>query len=149
MTKQKKNEEVPTTIPEEAPNAAGKVGYGNPSEHSKFKKGNKMSKGRKKGSKGMKRMVNEAYGKKVSVKENGKARRKMRSEVGLDQLANRFAQGDPRATEKSLQLLERYGPQDDLEGPSPERVEANLDALRSYLGLHDQLTSMDGGDNDD
>ena len=145
----KKNEKEPTTIPEEVVDAAGKVGYGNPPEHSKFKKGNTMSKGRKRGSKGIRRMVNEAYGKKVSVKENGKPRRKMRSEVGLDQLANRFAQGDPKATDKSLLLLERYGPQDDLEGPSPERVEANLDALRSYLGLHDQLERIGSEDDDD
>lgn len=144
-----KNQNKPTAIPEEVVNAAGKVGYGNPPEHSKFKKGNTMSKGRKRGSKGIRRMVNEAYGKKVSVKENGKPRRKMRSEVGLDQLANRFAQGDPKATDKSIPLLERYLPQEDLEGPSAERVEANLDALRSYLGLHDQLASIEGGDNDD
>lgn len=145
----KKNQNEPASLPEEVINAASMVGYGQPPEHSKFKKGNTMSKGRKRGSKGMRRMVTEAFGKKVSVKENGKPRRKMRSEVGLDQLANKFAQGDHRVTDKSLQLLERYGPQDDLEGPSPERVEANLDALRSYLGLHDQLERIGSEDDDD
>lgn len=119
------------------------VGYGKPPDHSKFKKGNTFSKGRKSGAKGLKTIVNKAFGKKVSLKENGTLCRKTRTEVGMDQLANKFAQGDHRVTDKSLQLLERYGPQDDPEGPSAERVAANIEALRAYIAMNDQIVSFE------
>lgn len=125
------------------------VGYCKPPKEHQFKPGNTSGKGRKKGSKGMKTMVNRAFGKKVGVKEEGRTRRKPKSEVGLDQLATGFARGDPKATAPSLQLLERYSPQEDPEGPSAERVEANLDALEAYLAIKRQIGSFeeeaDGG----
>lgn len=124
------------------------VGYGKPPKHGQFQEGNKMGKGRKPGSKGLKTIVTKAFGKKVAVKEGSKTCKKTKTEVGIEQLANKFAKGDPKATDKSLQLLERYGPQDDLEGPSPERVEANLSALVAYAAMKRQIDGMEEGDGD-
>lgn len=57
---------------EGGPQSDYEVGYGKPPKQHTFQKGNKKGKGRKKGSKGMKRIVNEAFGMKVKGSLAGK-----------------------------------------------------------------------------
>lgn len=116
-----------------------KVGYGNPPLATRFGPGNKMGKGRKKGSKGLKTIVNKEFGKKVATKENGKPVKKTKTEAGITQLANKFANGDPKVTDKALGLLERYGPQDEPEGPPPEKLAKDFKCLKKWLAMQDVI----------
>lgn len=134
---------------EEGKDTDYEVGYGKPPKHGQFKPGNKHGKGRKKGSKGIKTIVNEAFGMQVKGSLGGKPTKLSKTEAGMHQLATRFSQGDPKATDKAIPLLERYGPQDDPDGPSVERIEANLNAMEAYFALRRQVDSFEGEGDDD
>ena len=122
------------------------VGYGKPPKHGQFKPGNKHGKGRKKGSKGMRTIVNEAFGMKVMGNLGGKPTRLSKIEATLHQVATKASQGDAKAADRGIPLYERYGPQDDSDGPSAERIEANLDALIAFAALKRQIDGFEEGD---
>lgn len=115
------------------------VGHGKPPKEHRFQKGNKMGKGRKKGSKGLKTIVNEAFGMKVKGSLAGKPTKLTKIEATIHQVATKASQGDPKAADKAIPLYERYGPPEDPEGPSVERIEANLDALEAYIAMKRQI----------
>lgn len=124
-----------------------KVGFGNPPKAHQFKVGNKCGKGRKKGAKGLKTIVNEASGQKVPVKLGGKPVKLSKLELTVHQVFTKASQGDLKAVDKALTLAERYGPQDAPEGPEPEKVSRDVDALRGYLAMLDLIDPRpDGGD---
>jgi hypothetical protein len=133
------SQDEPTNGSEHGANDDNKVGYGNPPGHSTFRAGNTFSKGRKKGSKGLKRIVNEAFGMKVKGSLGGKPTKLTKIEATIHQVATKASQGDQKAADKAIPLYERYGPQDDQEGPSPERVAANVDALVAYAAMKRQI----------
>ena len=114
----------------------GEVGYGQPPVAHQFSKGNKLGKGRPKGSKNLKTIVNEALAVKVPAKVNGKTRKLTKIELAIHQLANKASAGDLKAIEKTIALHEQYGPQEDPQGPTPEQTQINLQSLGDYLGLH-------------
>lgn len=128
-------------IPDEPQNAEAEeeVGYKKPPRHSQFKKGNKLGKGRPKGAKNMKTIVNEAMGQKVAVKIGGKTKKLSKVELAIHQLASKASQGDPKASDKAIALYERYGPHDDADGPEPEKLKHDLDALRDYVAMQDLM----------
>jgi len=130
----------------EAENVAG---YKKPPKHSQFKKGNKMGKGRPKGAKNLKTIVNEAMSQKVSAQIGGKTRKLSKIELTVHQVANKASQGDQKAAEKALTLYERYGPQEDPSGPEPEKVKKDLDTLRDYLAMQDEICPPEDAEDDD
>jgi hypothetical protein len=123
----------------------GEVGYGKPPVAHQFAKGNKLGKGRPKGSKNLKTIVNEAFGVKVPAKIGGKTRKLTKIELAIHQLANKASAGDLKAIGKAITMHEQYGPQEDPAGPSPEQTRTSLEILEDYLALH----KMFNGDNDD
>lgn len=145
-----------TPQPEKTPKAskAGEYEVGNckpPKEH-QFQKGNKQGKGRKKGSKATRTIVKEALGQKVATKLGGKTKMFSKFELSLHQLANKASGGDLKAIEKVIALQERYGPPEDPEEPSPEKLRLDQATLRDHLTYLDmlyppqQLEGRDDGD---
>ena len=128
------------------------VGYGKTPKEHRFQKGNKMGKGRKPGSKALKTIVKEAFGMKVKGSLGGKPAKLTKIEATIHQVATKASQGDPKAADKAIPLYERYGPPEDPEGPSDERIEANLDALEAYIAMKRQIEGFceeEGEDDDD
>ncbi|MXO73056.1 DUF5681 domain-containing protein [Alteraurantiacibacter buctensis] len=115
------------------------MGYAKPPKEHQFKAGNKLGKGRQKGAKGLKTIVKEAMGQKVPAKLGGKTFKLSKLELTVHQIATKSSQGDLKAAAKALALYERYGPQDEPDGPEPEKVRRDLEALRGYLAMHDLL----------
>jgi hypothetical protein len=124
-------------IPHTEPDGSGDypIGYGRPPAHAQFQEGNKMGRGRPKGTKNFKTIVNEALGAKVPAKINGKTVKLSKAELAMHQLANKASAGDLKAIEKVLALQERFGPQEDPAGPSPEQIKIDLQALADHLAL--------------
>lgn len=123
-----------------------KVGKGKPPVHTQFKKGNKLGKGRPKGAKNFKTIVNEVLGAKVTAKIHGKAVKISKTELAMHQLSNKAGAGDLKAIDKVIAMEERYGLQEDPAGPSREETVWDLDTLRDYLRLYDMFA--EGGEGD-
>jgi len=82
------------------------VGYKKPPKHSQFKKGQSGNpRGRPRGAKNFATLFNEALDEKVVIIENGRHRKITKREAMFKQLANRAAQGDPKATQTVLRHL--------------------------------------------
>ena len=111
------------------------VGYGKPPKHTQFPHGNGPGKGRPKGAKNMKTIVNSATGAKVTSKSNGKLKKISKIEAAVHQLANKAAAGDLKAIEKLITLHERYGPEEHSILPTPEETMADLKTLQNYLAM--------------
>jgi hypothetical protein len=120
------------------------VGYRKPPKDFQFKPKNKFGKGRKAGSKGLKTIVNEALGQKVTVSSGGKTKKLTKIELTVHQLATKASKGDLKAIEKTLGLFERYGPQEDDAGPPAEKVDRDMGALRDYLATRDAIDQAAG-----
>lgn len=112
-----------------------KVGYGKPPKHTQFPNGNGPGKGKPKGAKNMKTIVNSATGAKVTTKSNGKLKKISKIEAAVHQLANKAAAGDVRSIDKLIALYERYGPEEHSTLPTAEETKVNLETLQNYLAM--------------
>ena len=101
---------------------AYEVGYGKPPKHTQFPHGNGPGKGKPKGAKNMKTIVNSATGAKVTTKSNGKFKKISKIEAAVHQLANKAAAGDLKAIEKLIALSDEFAI-----GADPS-IPAHLDA---------------------
>ncbi|MGI8705193.1 MAG: DUF5681 domain-containing protein [Sphingomicrobium sp.] len=128
---------------------AYKVGKGKPPLHTQFKKGNKAAKGRPKGSKNIKTIVNEVLGSKVRAKINGKPVTITNTQYVMMQLASQARAGQFKAMDKVIALEERYGPQEDPAGPAPEEIERDVETLRDFLRVHDMFAAGNSEAGDD
>ena len=124
---------------------AYQVGYGCPPRRSQFQLGNKRGKGRAKGSKNIKTIVNQALGSKAPARIDGQIKKLAKIELAMHQLANQAAGGNLKAIETSISLYDRHGPQEDPAGPSREQTKSNLATLRDYLELWDLFPEEDDG----
>ena len=115
------------------------VGHGKPPLASRFQKGNKHGKGRARGSKNLETMVNEALGMKMTAKVDGKVKKLSKMELALHQLANKSAGGDLHAIGRSIDLYDRFGPQQDPSGPSPAETKTDFATLRAFLAMQDMF----------
>ena len=111
------------------------VGYAKPPKHTQYPYGNGPGKGRTKGAKNMKTIVNSATGAKVTTKSNGKFKKISKIEAAVHQLANKAAAGDLKAIEKLIALHERYGPEEHSILPTAEETKADLETLQNYLAM--------------
>ena len=83
------------------------VGYGKPPSHTRFKKGQSGNpRGKPKGVKNLSTVVVKSLAERVTINEGGQRRKITKLEAATKQLANKAAQGDPRATQFILQLLQ-------------------------------------------
>lgn len=115
--------------------ADGRVGYRRPPRHSRFQPGRSGNpRGRPPGVKSLPDIVRKIAGQKVTVTENGRARRIPRLEAILLRAAGEASRGDPRALRLLLQLTERYGGESVQTGADREVTGAeDLAILRRYV----------------
>jgi hypothetical protein len=111
-----------------------RVGYRRPPRHSRFQPGQSGNpRGRPQGVKSLPDIVRKIIGQKVTVTENGRARRVPRLEAILLRAAGEASRGDPPALRLLLQLTERYG-ESAQTGAEREMTGAeDLAILRRYL----------------
>jgi Family of unknown function (DUF5681) len=89
------------------------VGYGKPPRHSQFIKGQSGNpRGRPRGAKNLKTLLNKALNELVIVTENGGRRKISKREAIATQLVNGSAKGDFKAIQILLAMLR------DIEGPA-------------------------------
>ena len=126
-----------------------KTGYGKPPKHTQFPYGNGPGKGKPKGAKNMKTIVNLATAAKVSTKINGKVKKISKLEAAVLQLVNKAAGGDLKAIEKLIALQERYGPEEQSIVPTAEETKVDLETLQNYLAMKkfgEVANEKEGGD---
>jgi hypothetical protein len=117
-----------------AADADNRIGYRRPPRHSRFRTGQSGNpRGRPRGVKSLPDIVRKIVGQKVTVTENGRARRVPRLEAILLRAAGEASRGDAPALRLLLQLAERYG-QSVQTGAEREMTGAeDLAILRRYL----------------
>lgn len=85
-----------------------KVGYGNPPKHGQFKKGQSGNPdGRRKGAKGIKTLLAEELGSRITIGSDGKKRRVRRSEALVKGLVNDALRGKDRPRDTVLRLADQ------------------------------------------
>ncbi|NTZ42154.1 hypothetical protein G7A66_03405 [Altererythrobacter sp. SALINAS58] len=118
-----------------------KVGKNKPPLHSRFKKGNRAGKGRRKGSQNLGTIVNQAASLKSSVLIGGKSKKMSKVALAVHQIANKASAGDLKAASTFLSLVERHEPREDPPDLTAEQMSADIVALRAYLDFYDFLNS--------
>lgn len=82
------------------------VGYGKPPKHTRFKTGESGNpRGRPRGARGLKGLLKEELGKKVTIQEEGKQIKLTKQELVIKQLLNKAGKGDLRAMPKVFELM--------------------------------------------
>jgi len=94
-----------------------KVGFMKPPQEHQFKPGNRMGKGRPKGSRNIGSIIEEELKTKIEVKENGRTRKVDAVQVMVRQLVHKAAQGDSKAALQLLDLARKNGV---MSGPARE-----------------------------
>lgn len=89
---------------------AYEVGYKRPPAHSRFKKGQSGNpKGRPKGAKSPKVLLEEALSASVTVMENGVPKKTELRRLLFKSLVSKAVKGDSRSTRLLVKLMEQYG----------------------------------------
>lgn len=109
------------------------VGYKKPPKSGQFGAGNKSGKGRPKGAKNLKTMVNQALGMKTQAQIGGKSIKLSKSELAIHQLANKAIKGDLKAICKVIELEGLFGVQDNSSVPSAQEFAADMTALTAHF----------------
>lgn len=93
--------------------APGEVGYGQPPKHSRFKTGQSGNgRGRPRGAKGNKKILEGILNERHWVTENGVRRRRSTLDLVLLSLRNRAIDGNVRAIRAVEQLSDKYAPRE-------------------------------------
>jgi hypothetical protein len=87
------------------------VGYGKPPVAKRFKKGNAANRrGRPRGSKNLATLLERALDEPVVIAENGERRKLTKRDLVIEQLVNKSAQADLRATKLLFEILGKVDP---------------------------------------
>src|SRR5215469_1268654 len=124
-------------MPSDAPRDY-EVGYGKPPRHTRFKKGQSGNpRGRPRGSKNLKTLLNDALNEPVVITEEGGRRKITKREAIVTQLVNRSATADLRALKILLDILRdiegRNGPEPAETSGFAEADEKVIAQLRAQL----------------
>jgi hypothetical protein len=99
-----------------------KVGYGKPPRHTRFKKGQSGNpRGRPKGKKNMKTMLEAALVRRETVRVNGKMRRMTRGEYLIEDTFQKAAKGSEWHLAQFFRLMQMAGLFDEPPNPSEHR----------------------------
>lgn len=121
------------------------IGYGKPPKSHQFRKGQSGNrKGRPKGAKGLKSILDKELNEPVAINENGRKRTLSKLELTIKQLATKAAKGDPRATEKLLEYVLRLADPDGDRSAADETVSSEDAAI-----LERALARRSRGQSDD
>jgi Family of unknown function (DUF5681) len=122
------------------------IGYRQPPKHSRFQPGRSGNpRGRPPGVKSLADIVRKIVGQKVTVTENGRARRVPRLEAILLRAAGEASRGDAPALRLLLQLTERYGESAHTSTERENLAAEDLVILRRYLPDLDDRSSAEAG----
>ncbi|HEY1657771.1 MAG TPA: DUF5681 domain-containing protein [Candidatus Sulfotelmatobacter sp.] len=84
------------------------VGYGRPPVGTRFKKGQSGNpKGRPRGKKNLKMLLDQALSEKITVNENGRRKMISKAQAGMKHLVNRVASGDAKIALKLFEIYDR------------------------------------------
>jgi hypothetical protein len=121
------------------------VGYGQPPVATRFRKGQSGNpKGRPRGVKNLKTLLQEALNEKITVNENGKRRAITKMQAGMKQLANKVASGDVKTALRLIDLqyrdegLDRAIREDDR-GPLVSSLPESATALEQLEEISQRL----------
>ena len=129
------------------PNNEYRIGRGQPPLEYQWKpnqSGNK--KGRKKGSKNRKTIVQAAERKTFTVKKAGRPRKVTATEVGLHNLQQEVLRGDRKAFLDYLGILERYGDRDEIPASMQELMAEDHDILTNLIARKARKPTGENGD---
>ncbi len=91
------------------------VGYGKPPAHSRFKPGQSGNpKGKKKGAKDYKTIINGVMSEKVTVRTPRGQKKMSKLEAVLQTAMNKALKGDPKAIDQVLKIAREYGLSEDV-----------------------------------
>jgi hypothetical protein len=134
-----------------APDQGHKVGYGRPPLESRFKPGTSGNKkGRPKGSRNAKSIVEEVINSPVTIKENGKARKTTKLRAVIEATTLNAMKGDIRAVNALVALLIRTGQLDQADNEQlmtsvPEEDQSIInDYLRRQLAGSESPAAQNG-----
>ena len=132
------------TIKGERPKTAS-VGYCNPPEHSRFKKGQSGNpRGRPKGTLNMATVLERALREKVVINENGRQKMITKLEAAIKQVTNKAASGELKALQL-LATLVRSAEEHEIKATSSESVLGEADE-KVVLGILNRLEATRKGD---
>jgi hypothetical protein len=122
----------------EQPQTARVVGYCNPPEHTRFRKGQSGNpKGRPKGTLNMATVLERTLREKVVITENGKRKTITKLEAAIKQLTNQAASGELKALHLLAKLV-RSAEESAVQGPMSESALEENDE-KVYLGILKRL----------
>jgi hypothetical protein len=110
-------------------NPHGPVGYGNPPEHTRFKKGMSGNpKGRPKGTRNLATVLEQTLRERVVINENGTRRIVTKLQAAVKQLVNKAASGDLAAMRQlsSLACSAEVEPAADKNGTALEEADLKI-----------------------
>jgi hypothetical protein len=124
------------------------VGYGKPPENTQFKPGHSgNSKGRPKGAKNLKTIVQQEAYDTITIKEGGKSSKVAKVVALIKSTMNKGIQGDPKAANTALNLIEKFLPHDDPQ--AAELAPLTEDELSILHNRVDLLALLEGENDDD
>ena len=126
-----------------------KVGYSKPPRESRFTKGHSgNSKGRPKGAKNLKTIVQQEAYSKISIKEGGKSSKVAKVVALIKSMTAKGIQGDTKAANIALSLIDKFLPHDDPQAAEQAPLtEEELSILRNradLLALLEDVNDDDG-----
>jgi len=126
------------------------VGYGKPPEHAQFKKGQSGNpKGRPKGAKNLKTIVQEVLSAKVLAKEGDKVTSVSKLEGIVINQTNKALNGDPKAASQVLSLAETHLPDEEAtDGGKQALSDDDLSVLQDRAAFLEIIEGGDDGDDD-
>lgn len=103
---------------------AYEVGYGRPPESSRFQPGRSGNpRGRPKGAKCLRTLIDKALDEKVTVVERGRERKMTKREIGARRIANKVAEGDPKLLPYFIKDSRSSSSSETISEPPPSSLE--------------------------